>query len=142
MRIAAYELIGEGWSIDDFRPDPDAAPVEMERPEQPGELIVTRTVERRIPLSIEQRLIARAEAADASVDELVFEWVTAESAAGDTISRDKNLALLAAGTAAQSDHRYDDGRGHRRGPCAVGWLLDPGSGTFYLSASPLHVTTA
>ncbi|MBF6229357.1 hypothetical protein IU470_30235 [Nocardia abscessus] len=89
------DAFGEDWSIDDFRPDPDAGPVEVERPEQPGELIVTRTVELHIPLSIEQRLTARAEAAEASVDELVSEWVTAEAAADDTISRDEILALLA-----------------------------------------------
>ncbi|MGV9823391.1 hypothetical protein [Nocardia xishanensis] len=41
---------------------------------EPGELIATHTVQLRLPLSIEQRLKARAEAADATVDELVSEW--------------------------------------------------------------------
>jgi hypothetical protein len=87
---------GEDWSIDDFRPDSDlAVDLVMSGGEEPGDLIVTQTVQLRLPLTIAQRLQHRAEDADASVDELVSEWVTAEAAADNSISRDEILALLA-----------------------------------------------
>ncbi|MFB7837832.1 hypothetical protein ACWIGW_45400 [Nocardia brasiliensis] len=97
------DKLGEDWSIDDFRPDDagtaadlHAAAAEIyQRVADAGELIVTRTIQLRVPLSIEQKLSARAEAAQASVDELVSEWVTAEADADNTISRDEILALLA-----------------------------------------------
>jgi hypothetical protein len=134
VRVVRHVEEASKVSIDDFRPDTDLAVHVTESGGEPGELVVTRTVQRcpvdaslvraqpldagwrllatarpcvpytarandrdilRIPLSIAQRLDARADDADASVDELVSEWVTAEAAADNTISRDEILALLA-----------------------------------------------
>ncbi|MFR9753637.1 hypothetical protein ACL02S_21730 [Nocardia sp. 004] len=92
---ALVQAHGPDFDIDSFTPDPDAAPVDVPRLEDPNDLVMPLEVTLRLPWPAFQRLQDRAAQADASVDELVSEWVTVEASAEDSVPRDAILHMLA-----------------------------------------------
>ncbi|GAB2451635.1 hypothetical protein [Nocardia tengchongensis] len=95
LYTALVDAYGPDFDIDSFTPDPNAAPVDVPRLEDPNDLVMTQDVSLKLPWPVLQQLRARAAKAGASVEELVSEWVTVEASADDSVPRDVILHMLA-----------------------------------------------